>query len=205
MRRMFSVGFAAALALCVAGTASAATSIDLLFAGTGTTQTEVASPSFAGVVILNIFMVTTDNINFASISVEWDNNGLSETNTEWSGEFFPSIGQFFGVFVPGTVTTGEKISSFDGAFAPANTAGIPAGTYQLGTVVFDDVAGWSTTTINAFILTGIDAFGEIGGINITGSVALGSATINVVPEPGTAALLGMGLIGLVLAGRRKHA
>ena len=37
-----------------------------------------------------------------------------------------------------------------------------------------------------------------------GTVIYGNATINLVPEPGTVSLLGLGLIGLVVAGRRAR-
>jgi hypothetical protein len=63
------------------------------------------------------------------------------------------------------------------------------------------VAGASTTvTVGAF-LAGQGVFLAGAGEALTTN----GFTINIVPEPGTASLLGLGLIGLVVAGRRSRA
>jgi hypothetical protein len=33
---------------------------------------------------------------------------------------------------------------------------------------------------------------------------VGSHILNIIPEPGTASLMGLGLVGLILAGRRSR-
>jgi len=79
-----------------------------------------------------------------------------------------------------------------------------AGTYTLGSVNFD-LTGTAVGTheIENFYRSGIDmimnTLGELPG---TGPGASGYVT--VVPEPGTVSLLGLGIVGLVLAGRRRN-
>ena len=51
---------------------------------------------------------------------------------------------------------------------------------------------------------GIDAIGNGSGGNIKFDTLFGTATVNHVPEPGTASLLGLGLVGLILARRRRR-
>jgi hypothetical protein len=42
-------------------------------------------------------------------------------------------------------------------------------------------------------------------VNYTSMVVTGNHVLNIVPEPGTAALLGLGFVGLTLAARRSRA
>ena len=54
--------------------------------------------------------------------------------------------------------------------------------------------------VGAGVLTVGGTFGSGGNQPITNTASI---TVNVVPEPGTALLLGLGLVGLAAAGRRK--
>ena len=84
-----------------------------------------------------------------------------------------------------------------------------AGGYQMGTVVWKVKAGVSTDSVD--ILSGVlnqalDAFGDSAFNDISNLVLGNPASVNVAaPEPGTAALLGLGLLGLGLASRRRPA
>ncbi len=204
MRRMFSVALAAALALCVAGTASATTTIDLTFGVSGTNVTTLSAP---GTLTMGVFMTTDDPLEIFATTVFWDNSDTDAIagTLEWVGFF--DAGAFVlwaplnpgpsGVFIDNSV---NQVNSFDAA-SLGDT--LPAGTYQLGTIVF--LAAVGTTNIISGIISGLDGFALTGGTIIDGAITFNGATINVVPEPATASLLGLGLIGLILAGRRKRA
>jgi hypothetical protein len=163
---------------------------------------------------MDIILTSDDGLTAASTSIAWDNAGTSASSAkEWGG-----AGVAFNTMTKAVITMSplfvgpagafidngaQVVYAIDGAIPPANNPpNLPSGTYNIGTIIW--VADAGTTNISSVITSGIDVFG-IGGTDITGSVSLGTATINPVPEPGTASLLGLGLIGLIAAGRRNRA
>jgi hypothetical protein len=73
------------------------------------------------------------------------------------------------------------------------------GTFQLSTVTFTAVAQ-GTATFTWMISPLTPATQRLDYFGVTNSPGL---TITIVPEPTTAALLGLGLLGLAVAGRRR--
>ena len=214
MRKSFSVGLAAALALCVASTANAATSIDLEFSGSLGSVTTI-TPGFSGTLTMAIILNSDDGLTMASTSIFWDNAGTSAGagTAEWVGiavtfNMMPGgvVTSFFGPGITGPsdafIQNGlQVVNSFDGVLVPTNNPpNLPAGSYQIGTIVWS-ITGAVGITIITSGLTAFDEF-RVGGTNITSAVSFGGATINVVPEPATALLLASGLVALA-AGRRR--
>lgn len=80
---------------------------------------------------------------------------------------------------------------------PANLDTLQAGNFTLATVTFDAVA----SGISSLALT-VNVFGDAQGNPLATTVGTGSiqVTASAVPEPGTVALLGLGLLVLVCCG-----
>ncbi len=109
----------------------------------------------------------------------------------------------------------RRVQLFDGvSLTPSNgtgalDVGIGGGSVGGGDVhfrvSFQAVAGLTGITANDVTLTfGVGQFGNaaIGTDGVELAFANASYTVNVVPEPGTALLMGLGLAGLAARGRR---
>jgi hypothetical protein len=72
----------------------------------------------------------------------------------------------------------------------------------LVTLVFNVLANPGSAAISLTQTAPGNVIGQPGGASTTATLA-GSGSVNVVPEPTTALLVGLGLAGLAVAGRRK--
>ncbi len=166
-------------------------------------------------VTLDIFLLADESMAFASISLQFDADGVNELNAlsvfNWggfkiqAGASFGPLGALFVVDESGNGGPTGLISSFSAAITNP-TVPAPAGTYHIGSAVFHLTANTATDGIDITSLidpTGIDFISNGSGLNIKSSTLFGTATVNHIPEPGTASLLGLGLVGLVLAARRR--
>jgi hypothetical protein len=93
-----------------------------------------------------------------------------------------------------------------GSFGGVNSVAQDPGTFVIGSINVDtsgSLAGLQEL-IN-FLRSGVD--GVTNKKLVASPVEINSAFLNVtpIPEPGTASLLGLGIMGLVLAGRRRKA
>jgi hypothetical protein len=172
----------------------------------------------AGCPVLDLMLVTDLPLIAASVSLEFDpSGGLDVLGTvQWFGQgvAFNAMGNPTVVFEPsspgGSVSCGfNTCSSFGGMIMPPNAPpSLPAGTYQIGTVVWDTNAAMEGLhSIFAKIRSGLDTTGAVVNGNVmdvTGSETLQSGALSIVPEPSTAALLSLGLVGTLVVARRRR-
>jgi PEP-CTERM motif len=172
----------------------------------------------AGCPVLDILLITDVPLIGASVSVGFDPTGGLDplVNMKWFGQgvVFNAMGEpsvRFAPMVPGSSAACgfDSCSSFDGAImlAPNAPPSLPAGTYHIGTVVWDTSGAMQQVhSVFAKIRPSLDGTGAVLNgmvVVVTGSEVLQTGTLNIVPEPSTAALLGLGLVATLLSRRRR--
>jgi hypothetical protein len=185
--------------------------------GPGCTFTGYYARTVATGFCMDVVMTSTFSMVALGTSVAYStNHGLAiQSMYEWRGlgVAFDKSGNPTANCAPpaGLTNTGSTIQSFDCIIAPPNNPpNLAPGTYKLGTIVWATPGTSSgTETVAAYIN---DLFDGVSAVVNGNLITLTSANITVtnqiftiVPEPGTAALLGLGFVGLILAGRRSRA
>jgi hypothetical protein len=221
MRKMFVAAVGAVALLSMGVGAAQATTINLRFqndAGciAGSTSCTV---DVGDTVEIDVQFIINNNTQLTkSTSIALDLSAMGLANTAVVGVGFPTGQAFPGEFVQtlnGVVGGGpanaaatndasciaklagcdHRFTSFGFASNPATGSGL---TYIAGTMTFNLTGATpGTYTIASYASTGVDT------PNDNASNPHNSAILTIIPEPGTASLLGLGLLGLVMAGRRK--
>ena len=196
--RAFLVGLVGGLVALAgfAGSANASATIDLLWNANGTDT--ISSVTVSSNIVLNVYLTAGANgsagggvsVDYTALVVDFD----IVTYQSFQGAPLP-VG--FGV----TSDSGTQINNINATvLAPPPTGLIAGETYLLGTVTFHSVTGAIGSFQIDSVLVGTDAIAD-GSYNPI-APTLNSA-FAVVPEPGTLSLLGMGLGGLYVVGRRS--
>jgi hypothetical protein len=225
---MLSIAVMAALAAVgFARGASATVSVDLVWQDTGNSTLTISANDpgatcnltgfnggpVAGRCMDVIVTITGDTLVSIGTSVTFNSaSGLDfSQGWQWWGTSWVQGGKTATMVPLGSHSAYEFIpnsvvSDFNGVIAPpAGPPSLPAGTYKVGTIVWNTSGVTSSSVLSAFI-SALDGFANGALVDITTLVNLGTASLNVtvVPEPGTASLLGLGLVGLIVAGRRNR-
>jgi hypothetical protein len=166
---------------------------------------------------MDVVLKTTDPVIAVAADVAYDSdNGLEVVSfSEWRGAGVgPDVkcgpGSKCGPVIrctpnDGVSDDGSLIGSFDCILPePNGPPSLAPGTYTLGTIIWDT----SGTTVGSEVIAAVYPVvsAAINGnvVDVSASVVLGSHIMKIIPEPGTAALLGVGVVGLVLTARRRR-
>jgi hypothetical protein len=113
---------------------------------------------------------------------------------------------------PGQYTFAASPIDIDGYYSASHTLGIPPGVMNMS-VPFSDtdpISGSIDVNMGYFTLTGITltnlpgaAFGEAADLQVKADITF--VGMFVIPEPGTAGLVGLGIVTMAAARRRARA
>lgn len=208
MKRTFAFVTALVGLTLAAGSASALSSISLIWFQTGTATIDTATFAPSSTVTAQIIL-QGDSTGVAGVfvSILFD---PTELQADLSQVVYEQPGKVSkgNVFLP--ISAGVTVDNVNGQILGFDsTVGLATGciscTVQLGTVVFHVVSGATDgiDAVTAVLDNGIDAIVPAGGGTTTAQHNGASVDGAVVPEPTTALLVVGGLLGLGYAGRRS--
>jgi hypothetical protein len=98
---------------------------------------------------------------------------------------------------------GQNVNSIEQANDATGTLGGTFGRIKLGTITFH-ASGAGTDMITPFFIPSIDGFLDQDFTTFTSTAPVFGGIVTIIPEPTTALLLGLGVVGLGLSGKRKR-
>jgi hypothetical protein len=196
--------------LAFAGSASAL-SLNMEFAG-GATSLNLTPADVSSTHTVSLFADLTGGggggVFFVAASIQFSSTLTPLRCKEQAGSLNDGVG---GVpsWAPLTPDCGS-INQIPGGTAQSLEQGVASGTtggtfgkLKIGTVTFH-VSGTGTDTITPFYVEFVDGFLQNDGTTFTSTAPVFGAVVNIVPEPATAVLIGLGILGLGVSGRRRR-
>jgi hypothetical protein len=202
--RNITVGLVSGLVALVgfAGSANASATIDLVWTSSGTSTASFLSSGATDTVSI-ILTAGLNGSTGAGITVDYSALGALFTVTLFSSTAFTMPLPFN---LGTTNDTGTMVTNINagGGLGPGQTL-LSGASFTLGTITFQRTAAPGTGSFAlSTILTASDHVLDGSGSVIDGTTTFnGGFAVSPVPEPGTLSLLGMGLGGLYVVGRRS--
>jgi hypothetical protein len=219
MRTLIINLLATALLLFGASSASAFGLSMSLNPGSSPASTAVVAPS--DFVIVDVYLDADPGLGFLIVAVLFDDDGILVYEPGNSGTpsyilYSPGAGTSSPTYVvpensPPTYWGGDQqpgklqinLAYLEASLGSATATGLGI---WIGTIVFHVAQiGDGASTVSIALLPGGLTIVEAYGNDVQGLTSVsGSFTFHTVPEPTTALLIGFGLVGLTMAGRRKN-